>query len=144
MAARTAKKSKTQTKSQIEQYRTMLLKRREELAQAFRSNAQGAPANSLQGATGDSADHAASDYMAELFGALLEKQAGTLEEVELALAKTADGTYGICEDCDEKIAAKRLKAIPWARLCRDCRENQDRAAAVRRFKTADKEQEEDE
>lgn len=40
-----------------------------------------------------------------------------LEEVERALAKVEDGTYGLCEECNEPIAAARLEAMPSTRYC---------------------------
>jgi DnaK suppressor protein len=43
-----------------------------------------------------------------------------LDEVEHALAKHADGTYGLCENCGKPIASARLEAMPTARLCIDC------------------------
>jgi len=129
-------KAKRGRKLQVEPYRKLLIERRNELVQSVRDQAQEAPEATLQGATGDSADQAASDYMVELFGALLEKQAGTLEEVELALKKMDAGTYGTCETCREEIAAKRLKAIPWARNCRECQERLDRSNAARRAQNA--------
>lgn len=44
----------------------------------------------------------------------------TLEEVEHALAKFEDGTYGQCENCGKQINTARLEAMPAARLCMDC------------------------
>ena len=41
----------------------------------------------------------------------------SLEEVEHALLKLDDGTYGKCEECGEDIAAARLEAMPAARYC---------------------------
>jgi DnaK suppressor protein len=41
----------------------------------------------------------------------------TLEDVEHALAKLDDGSYGKCETCGEEIAAARLEAMPAARYC---------------------------
>ncbi len=43
-----------------------------------------------------------------------------LTEVDDALAKLGDGTYGRCEDCGGDIADARLEAMPAARLCIDC------------------------
>ncbi len=40
-----------------------------------------------------------------------------LDEVERALRKLDDGTYGACEQCGQPIAAPRLEAIPTARFC---------------------------
>ena len=52
--------------------------------------------------------------------ALASKLAETLAEVEAALAKIADGSYGVCERCGQEIATARLEAKPAARLCIDC------------------------
>ena len=41
----------------------------------------------------------------------------SLDEVERALGKLDDGTYGKCEVCGEEIAAARLEAMPAARYC---------------------------
>ena len=41
----------------------------------------------------------------------------TLDEVEAALGKLEAGTYGLCEECGEPIAAARLEAMPAARFC---------------------------
>jgi RNA polymerase-binding transcription factor DksA len=43
-----------------------------------------------------------------------------LREVDDALAKFADGTYGKCESCGEQISEARLEAMPSARLCISC------------------------
>jgi RNA polymerase-binding transcription factor DksA len=44
----------------------------------------------------------------------------TLQEIEDALAKFADGTYGECESCHQHIGEARLEAMPAARLCINC------------------------
>ena len=44
----------------------------------------------------------------------------TLQEIEDALAKFADGTYGECESCGQPIPDARLEAMPAARLCISC------------------------
>ena len=43
-----------------------------------------------------------------------------LLEIEAALAKLEDGTYGTCEDCGNEIAGARLEAMPSARYCITC------------------------
>jgi len=52
--------------------------------------------------------------------ALAKQLKETLTEVEHALAKFENGTYGICESCGQPIAPARLEAKPAARLCMDC------------------------
>lgn len=49
--------------------------------------------------------------------ALAAQLRSELEEVERALAKLDDGTYGRCETCGEPIAPARLEAMPAARHC---------------------------
>ncbi len=44
----------------------------------------------------------------------------SLNDVEAALAKLDEGTYGTCEGCGQPIDPARLEAKPAARLCMDC------------------------
>ena len=52
--------------------------------------------------------------------ALVGKLADTLAEIDEALTKLADGTYGTCESCGERIGEARMEAMPAARLCISC------------------------
>ena len=56
--------------------------------------------------------------------------AQTLVEVQDALRRIEDGTYGKCIKCGRDIEPARLEAIPWARYCLKDQEKQDRAAHV--------------
>lgn len=49
-----------------------------------------------------------------------------LREVQQALQKFEDGTFGICEDCEKDIPIKRLEAYPNATLCIECKEKQEK------------------
>ncbi len=49
----------------------------------------------------------------------------TLRDIDAALARIADGSYGVCRHCEEEIAARRLRAIPWAECCIKCQEARD-------------------
>ena len=52
----------------------------------------------------------------------LEKQLyEQLAEVEHALQKIEDGTYGLCDSCGQPIAENRLEALPQASLCIECK-----------------------
>jgi RNA polymerase-binding transcription factor DksA len=52
-------------------------------------------------------------------------------QVEAALARISDGSFGVCSSCLEAISPARLRAVPWAALCRPCAElvEDERAAA---------------
>jgi DnaK suppressor protein len=56
----------------------------------------------------------------------LERESSILREVRAALGRIADGSYGVCPQCEEEISQKRLKAVPWATLCIRCQEQADR------------------
>jgi len=45
-----------------------------------------------------------------------------LREVQDALRRIEQGTYGVCSECEEPISVKRLDAVPWARFCVACQE----------------------
>jgi len=67
------------------------------------------------------------DYMAALSA---EAGSTTIDEIELALQKLRDGTYGVCEACGQTISKRRLKARPFASLCIKCKEAQERRGYV--------------
>ena len=56
---------------------------------------------------------------------LLDRESALARRIRSAISRTDDGSYGICLDCEEEIAPKRLKAIPWAELCIRCQEKAD-------------------
>ena len=64
-------------------------------------------------------DTATALYDRELDQGLEEGAHQTLIEIDAALQRIEGGTYGQCERCGKPIAAGRLAAIPWARLCID-------------------------
>jgi len=70
-------------------------------------------------------DLATATYDRELDEGLEESAQQTLADIDLALRKIEDGTYGTCEVCGKPIGADRLGAIPWARLCIDDQRRQD-------------------
>jgi DnaK suppressor protein len=53
--------------------------------------------------------------------ALSAQAQAAIEEIDLALAKIKDGTYGVCEQCHNTIPKERLRALPYAALCVQCK-----------------------
>ena len=68
----------------------------------------------------------------ELATQSMNRRAGLVRQLRSAIDRVKDGTYGICRECEEAIATKRLKAIPWAELCIGCQEAADRSARTHR------------
>jgi DnaK suppressor protein len=64
-------------------------------------------------------DMASVTFDRELDEGLEEGAQQTLQQIDRALAKIEDGTYGICERCGREIGEERLRARPWALLCID-------------------------
>ena len=56
----------------------------------------------------------------------LDRESSMLRNVRGALARVADGSYGVCMHCEEDIKPKRLEAVPWAKYCIRCQEAADR------------------
>jgi DnaK suppressor protein len=74
------------------------------------------------------ADLSTDNYEEEVALGLLENEAQILAEVNDALARIEQGTFGRCEECGRQIPRKRLQALPYARYClRDARKLQGKA-----------------
>lgn len=58
--------------------------------------------------------------------ALLDRLEGQRNQVDQALQRLDDGTYGQCTNCGQEIAPGRLKAMPQASLCIECQERMER------------------
>ena len=56
----------------------------------------------------------------------LDRDCGQLRNARAALGRIQDGSFGICQQCDEDIHPKRLSAVPWAAFCIHCQEAVDR------------------
>jgi len=59
----------------------------------------------------------------------LNRGSALVQRLRSAIERLNDGSHGTCLRCDEEIAPKRLKAIPWGVLCIECQEKADRLAA---------------
>jgi len=56
---------------------------------------------------------------------LIQTEQITLRDIDEALEKIEAGTYGLCESCSKPIPPTRLKALPHARLCLDCKRREE-------------------
>ena len=71
-------------------------------------------------ATGDVADAAFDHTGEELSSQLAELEARELNQIERALLRLKQGTYGLCEACSTKIPVTRLNVLPYSTLCIHC------------------------
>jgi DnaK suppressor protein len=114
---------RTAVKSTNKTYRTLLLKKRDEILAATRREPEALTA-SVQ--SPDAVEFAVRTVEQDVTVVTANLRSGMLKEIEGALKRYAGGTYGVCEACDEEISSNRLKAIPWARYCLTCQELRSR------------------
>ncbi|HHD11457.1 MAG TPA: TraR/DksA family transcriptional regulator, partial [Deltaproteobacteria bacterium] len=70
---------------------------------------------------GDIYDIASSERERELTLMLGDREREKLHEIDMALERLQDKDYGICEECGEPIGEARLRALPFTRVCVDCK-----------------------
>lgn len=63
---------------------------------------------------------AATAERSEVLG-IVENLVALLADVDAALVKTEEGTYGVCDSCGKAIGAARMEYRPTSRLCIDCK-----------------------
>ena len=82
----------------------------------------------------DTYDLASEERDREINFILSDRERSKLKQIDDALARIDDQSYGICDSCGLEIAEERLVALPFTRLCRDCQQDQEREAkSQRRF-----------
>jgi len=106
----------------LDRYKRLLLAKLDE-SSAPRGEAN-APVPGAGGGHGDLIDQANSDAEAELQVRVHQSDAHLLRAIEEALARIRQGTFGVCQACKQLISRARLEAVPWTRLCRECKERQ--------------------
>ena len=74
----------------------------------------------------DIGDEAANIYNKQVLLSLNENERIRLQEVDEALDRIANGTYGICEECGEPIGLKRIEVRPVAKYCVSCKAKQEK------------------
>lgn len=104
---------------ELEHFRDLLLQKRRELvgdmSQMEREALRSAGGSNLSNLPLHMADMGTDNYEQEFTLGLVEKDRNLLREINSALAKIMDGTYGICEGTGKAISKVRLEAQPWAK-----------------------------
>jgi RNA polymerase-binding protein DksA len=115
-----------------DRFRELLLEERKRVAAAI-ENLQEDHAGTLSDEAGEEsafdnhlADTATETYDRELDYSLEENSEHVLAEIDAALKRIEDGTYGICTNRGEEIPVERLEARPYATLCIDCQRERER------------------
>ena len=121
--------------------RTMLLERRQVLTREIDELLARHRSDQLlqrEQSVADSGDMSLQDSTGEQQISILEVRNRMRNQIDEALRRLQDGTYGTCEDCTREINPERLKAMPFARRCVEC---QQKAEVIERIeKEPDREQ----
>jgi DnaK suppressor protein len=107
----------------LAQYRTILIRMRDRVlggvdhvVESIREDAN--PTQNISSLPVHLADVAPEALDADLH--VLETENGLAREIQDALKRLDDGTFGVCESCGARISEQRLKAIPFASQCIEC------------------------
>ena len=82
---------------------------------------------SIADRVGDFEEKSVADLLTDIDLSEIDRDVVELKEVEAALTALAEGTYGVCIDCEEPIPLERLENLPSARRCRNCQERVEHA-----------------
>lgn len=119
-------------KKELKKYKAALEAKREEIVNNLKNFHDEVKNGTTSSARGDSGDNAAGEIEGNLRLRLQDKNLKLLREIERALEKFADGTYGICEGSEEYISKKRLEIRPWTRYSIEHKEFLDKQRRQRR------------
>ncbi len=120
-------------RKELMEFKKLLLRKKEEILDGIKHISEDALKKSQKDAAGDisgytyhMADVATDTYDREFSLGLASTDREALYELDDALKRIDDGTFGLCEVCKSLISKSRLKAIPNARLCVKCQEKKEK------------------
>ena len=119
------------SREQIKQFRQLLITERVKLAEEIKSIARDV-STTPRDASGDlsaytvhMADMAADTYERELSMNIVSSEQEILYQIDDALKRLDDGSFGLCQQCNQPITMSRLRAVPYASLCIACQRSKE-------------------
>ncbi len=119
MAKSASNPKKELDKKTLHRLRKILLKQREEIIGGVKQIYESSKEIGQDGIQ-DIGDEAANIYNKQILLSLSENERIRVQEVDEALDRIENGTYGICEECGGPIGLKRLEVRPVAKYCVPC------------------------
>ncbi|MCX5710121.1 MAG: TraR/DksA family transcriptional regulator [Candidatus Omnitrophica bacterium] len=121
------------SKKELGEFKKLVLKKKEEILDDIKHISDDTLKKSQKEASGDisgytyhMADVATDSYDREFSLGLASNERKFIYELDDALKRIEEGTFGVCEDCKALIAKNRLKAVPHTRLCVKCQEKREK------------------
>jgi RNA polymerase-binding protein DksA len=132
-AKRTAISGKKKlNKKELSEFKKLVIKTKDKIHDEIGKLSEDTLKKSQKDAAGDisgyayhMADVATDTYDREFSLGLASNERKLFYELDDALKKIQEGTFGICEGCENLITKTRLKALPYARLCLKCQEKHE-------------------
>src|SRR5512135_1535187 len=119
LAKAASEQKKELDKKTLHRLKKILMKEREEIIGGVKQIYESSKEIGQDGIQ-DIGDEAANIYNKQILLSLSENERMRLQEVDEALDRLANGTYGICEECGGPIGLKRLEVRPVAKYCVPC------------------------
>lgn len=123
------KKSSSKRANNTDLYRRRLLEQQQQIMSLYQHDLRVGQEASDEG-TEDIVDRANNSYNREFMFSLSDTERKILLEIENALSRLDEGSYGGCLNCSDEIPKARLRAVPWARYCVDCQEQVERGVIL--------------
>jgi RNA polymerase-binding protein DksA len=126
-------KARPLTKRELDEFRRLLEAERNRLSEELEAIEEHLPeveqvsVDASGGYDEDLADIASDTFEREKGIAIENSVQDLLQQVEEALGRIDEGTFGICEMCGQPIHPDRLRALPYARLCINCKAREEQA-----------------
>ena len=114
----------------------MLLKKREDLVLEIARRSKASTASAAQD-IGDILDSVSEERTHELDLILTDREKRKLAQIDDAIDRIEENTYGLCEECGVKIPKARLKVLPFAIYCVECQEKNEREEKYTREESED-------
>lgn len=105
-------------KTFLKKIKALLLEQKEEVVKA-------AAQDLVVDTDGDETDEIQANQLIELNHQLIVRSTAKMSQIDAALKRIEDGTYGLCQDCEESIPEKRLLSNPHFQTCVSCAEERE-------------------
>lgn len=116
------------TEEELVEFKNLLLARKKLIEELLENRERDLTKSSIKDQTGSLsgtpqhlAEIGGEEYDKSFSAIILENVQKELKEIIVALQKIERKEYGICENCNKPINKERLKALPYTRLCLDCK-----------------------
>jgi len=117
------------SKAELKQFKVLLvLRKRQLLGDVNKMETEAlkkADAGDLSSLPMHMADQGTDNFEQDITLGLMESEGEELQEIQEAIDRIADNSFGVCENCKKAIPKPRLKAIPYTRLCLACKKKEE-------------------